>query len=77
MAASQLSKPGTMYGPCIGECNHADCVGTRKMAEFICKHCGKAIGYDDRFYNIGEQNQSDYELVHLVCEHEAMEKESV
>jgi hypothetical protein len=70
MAAGYLSKPGRKYGPCIGNCTHSDCAASRKIASSVCRHCGKPIGYDVRFYDpVGETP------VHAVCEEVAIEKE--
>jgi hypothetical protein len=46
MAYIILSKPGTKYGPCKGECEHTDCALTRAQAAAECPHCGKQCGYD-------------------------------
>ena len=62
MAAGMLSKPGSEYGPCAGECDHTDCAATRRMAETPCRICKEPIGYDRRFYR-----EDDGSLVHAVC----------
>ena len=71
MAAGVLPKIGTKYGPCEGECQHKDCALNRKMAEAPCKICGEPIGYDTRFYNVGDSNGLD--LTHALCEEERIE----
>ena len=50
MAAVQIAKPGTQYGPCIEKCEHTDCDATRKMAQALCSLCEKPIGYGVRFF---------------------------
>jgi hypothetical protein len=50
MAAGQLSKPGTQYGPCKTACRHIDCAETRATAEARCRLCGERIGYQTLFY---------------------------
>ena len=54
MAAGMISKPGTQYGPCEGECEHTDCADQRKRVENKCIHCGKRIGYETKFYAGGQ-----------------------
>jgi hypothetical protein len=60
MAAGQISKPGSRYGPCV-ECSHIDCAKSRDMAQTICGICSEPIGYETGFY-IDEGN-----LVHAYC----------
>jgi hypothetical protein len=50
MAAGQLPRPGTEYGPCADPCAHTDCAATRAMAASPCRVCGQEIGYDTGFY---------------------------
>lgn len=69
MASSYISKPGTEYGPCIGDCDHRDCSASRKIASANCHWCNKPIGYDTHFYSDG-----DGVWVHAVCEEEAEER---
>ena len=69
MAAGILQKPGTKGGPCETECKHRDCAMTREDAAKVCRRCGKAIGYETRFYNDGPGH-----LVHALCEEKAAER---
>ena len=66
MAASILANPGTKYGPCDAECEHTDCIQTRKMAQVICTYCGKEIGYGTCFYHELDG------LRHALCFEEAL-----
>ena len=63
MAAAALPRPGTEYGPCAEPCEHSDCASTRELAETLCVDCGEPIGYDDRFYQLGDWTK----LEHLIC----------
>lgn len=60
MAAGKLPAPGSKIkvngkwqwiGPCVAVCKHKDCNETRSMANAICPHCSKPIGYETRFYD--------------------------
>lgn len=76
MAAAQLPQPGTEYGPCAlganGEylCDHTDCATTYGMANVRCPHCGKRIGFQEMFYQVGD---SWTELAHQICHLESLE----
>ncbi len=50
MAAGMISKPGTKYGPCEGECEHTDCAASREMVAGACAICDKPIGYESQFF---------------------------
>ncbi len=50
MAASVLGRPGTVRGPCAGECNHGACAQQRRIATSKCRYCRQAIGYGRAFY---------------------------
>jgi hypothetical protein len=65
MAAGFLSAPGTEYGPCEGECQHADCASTRRLAEKVCPHCDEPIGYDRGFYQDGAWTVLEHEVCAL------------
>jgi hypothetical protein len=54
MAASALASPGTVAGPCNGPCSHRDCAETRRMADANCVICLHPIGFNRRFYILGE-----------------------
>lgn len=41
----------------------------------ICRHCGKPIDYDKRFYAVGPAGAHYAELVHARCEEEFIERE--
>ena len=69
METSTLSKPGTKFGPCAGDCKHLDCSATRSMAESVCKFCHKPIGYERAFYSTGDAYQ------HAVCAEIAIDVE--
>lgn len=69
MASVFLSKPGTEFGPCEGNCDHSDCAASRKMAESICTICGKPIGYDKRFFRDSD-NPELGEYAHTACYHQ-------
>jgi hypothetical protein len=62
MAAGQLSRPGTAYGPCADPCQHTDCAATRRMADSLCRLCRTAIGYETWFY---QEESGGY--VHATC----------
>ena len=64
MAAIQISKPGSEFGPCDEDCYHKDCIESRKTASSICSICGEKIGYERYFY------VTDEGYVHAVCEEE-------
>lgn len=64
MAAAFISEPGTKHGPCKTPCKHEDCAQSRKMAEGICRLCGKPIGYETRFYMDPENREAN---VHALC----------
>lgn len=66
MAAGVLPEPGTKYGPCTTGCAHRDCAANRRTAEFECRICKKAIGYDRAFYNDGDRVPADA-WVHAAC----------
>jgi hypothetical protein len=51
MAAERLAAPGTEAGPCVGECQHTDCIESHRLAETPCVACSEVIGYDTRFYH--------------------------
>lgn len=70
MAAGQLSKPGTKYGPCKTTCSHIDCKQTRQMAETPCRICSKRIGYGVLFFQEGSPKQ----LVHEECVFQEQER---
>jgi hypothetical protein len=63
MAAAALPAPGTEYGPCVEPCEHSDCASTRELAATPCVECHEPIGYDDRFYQLGDWQH----LEHLKC----------
>lgn len=73
MAYGVLSKPGTMYGPCEGECQHIDCAATRRQVTSPCVVCGNEIGYDTPFYNdpcrplVLDRVEKDPPMVHARC----------
>lgn len=70
MAAGTISKPGTLYGPCVDEnCGHTDCAASRKMAATACALCGEPIGYERLFY----QRDNWTVLVHTACMAEVQE----
>ena len=52
MGWGMIAAPGTEVGPCKEECKHTDCAVTRVMAESLCIHCNKPIGYEKKFYQI-------------------------
>lgn len=62
MAASELPRPGSKYGPCAKRCAHTDCAATRAMADRNCTGCGQKIGYDQRFFR-----EDSGDLIHLLC----------
>lgn len=64
MAAAHISKPGSVYGPCLDACKHSDCDVLRRMAESPCRICGRTIGYETRFYQDPEDKNK---LVHALC----------
>ncbi len=69
MAAGSLAKPGTEYGPCLDECSHTDCAATRRHAAAECVHCGVAIGYDFRFFNVTPDSEPSWsKLAHMHCD---------
>ncbi len=72
MAVIFLSSPGTEYGPCNGNCQHADCAQTRAMALAGCSWCGEAIGYNRHFYS---ESENEGKLIHAHCLDEKIEKE--
>lgn len=74
MAAIQLPRPGTKYGPCKAACEHSDCAATRNMVARVCRLCGQAIGYATLFYS-DPDSPDESALVHSVCLHEAHEQE--
>ena len=68
MSAMRLPAPGTKLGPCKDRCGHQDCAETRRHASDACQHCGRAIGYETRFYmdpRVGA-------LAHATCEEAAV-----
>ena len=65
MAAGQLSKPGTKYGPCKTDCKHKDCAQTRTMADTPCRICGKTIGYNTLFFQEGGYRSLIHEEMRL------------
>jgi len=68
MAAGILPKPGEDNGPCDYECQHRDCVLTRAMAKYVCRYCGKVIGYGEPFYQDQDREQKKIMgLIHAVC----------
>lgn len=75
MAAGYLPDFGTTYGPCI-ECTHRDCIATSAMYVAPCAHCDEPIetrGFFD--VRTDEQRRNgEINLVHAVCEYEAIEK---
>lgn len=66
MAAGTLPKPGTKFGPCVGECVHRDCAATRAQASAIRAHCDTAIGYETRFYEVF-RDEREFDLAHASC----------
>lgn len=50
MAAIELPRPGTEYGPCIDDCQHCDCEETRRQAAEPCRVCPDPIGYGRPHY---------------------------
>ena len=67
MAAVELSKPGSPFGPCIDEqCPHFACKEDRALASMKCTKCGKRIGYAVPFF----QRANWTKLTHAVCERE-------
>jgi hypothetical protein len=71
MAAGQLQKPGTKYGPCKSDCTHRDCAETRTMAEALCRICSYRIGYETLFFQEGSVRA----LVHEACVAAEIERE--
>ena len=69
MAAGVLSKPGTEFGPCAGNCNHTDCEQTKVMAQTGCKYCHQPIGYDRRFFRF-----EGHQLAHESCAYKEQER---
>jgi hypothetical protein len=76
MAAGRLAEPGTVYGPCADDCAHTDCDATRSMALALCDVCGRAVGYDTRFYRrepalcgtiLRDSVDNAFALVHARC----------
>ena len=66
MGHYSLPAPGTDLGPCVDDCDHTDCEGTRNMSAIPCSSCGDPIEYDVRFYFVGKENESD-SLCHARC----------
>jgi hypothetical protein len=64
MAAAHISKPGSVYGPCLDACKHSDCDAWRRMAESTCRLCSRKIGYETRFY---QDPQNENAMVHAIC----------
>lgn len=80
MAAGELPRPGSSYGPCLDEgCGHLDCAETRRMAAAECRICEGAIDYGRRFYRTDPEDLEgdgtvlvdasgrEYVLVHEAC----------
>lgn len=72
MAYITLSKPGTEWGPCEGECEHRDCAATRENATKICRICDKPIGYENKFCG----DDTPGELVHWLCLLEEIDRQA-
>lgn len=70
MASSQISSPGTTFGPCETQCKHTDCEATREMALSVCRLCEKPIGYETQFYS-DPMNRGGF--VHAECLEELSE----
>ncbi len=49
MTSEILAAPGSRFGPCERECHHIDCAAMRRIADAVCRLCGKSIGYNARF----------------------------
>ncbi len=74
MAASFISSPGTQFGPCIEPCHHTDCHALRLVAESSCTYCHEPIGYEKRYYHLGENAVDETNIyAHAVCVDEALE----
>lgn len=74
-----IQKPGTKFGPCKKACQHRDCDESRFIATFcICRFCGKAIGYQTRFYldpDAAPATPTDKRWVHADCLEDAVDAE--
>lgn len=69
MSAASLPAPGSKLGPCADvvrrgrivraaeECGHRDCAASRQQASSPCTTCGRAIGYETRYYRDGDGYQ--------------------
>jgi hypothetical protein len=87
MAASTLPEPGTKYGPCVSQrskngvvlnCAHKDCAESRMIARSVCRLCGRAIGYGERFYGDEQTREAtglNKRWVHAACFEDAVEAE--
>lgn len=62
MGWGMIAAPGTEVGPCKEKCQHTDCAATREMAESLCIHCKKPIGYETKMYHI-----KDNMYAHTLC----------
>lgn len=72
MAAIHISKPGSEFGPCEGECEHIDCAENRATAAAACRLCGEAIGYERAFYDEGDGSRPVW--THATCLRAAVER---
>ena len=64
MSIMNLARPGSKYGPCLGECNHVRCARSRATAGKVCRQCGQEIGYG---VDCTEDPSNAKKLVHLAC----------
>lgn len=75
MAAGSLPAPGTRYGPCAGDCRHADCDATRAQAQAECVYCKEVIGFERRFYAVSPYDDSrPPRFAHATCHEQAIEE---
>jgi hypothetical protein len=64
------SRPGSKQGPCLAQCGHKLCAEIRARAFTPCYLCGKAIGYDTGFYDVGNSGP----FAHGTCYEANVEK---
>ena len=63
MAAAELAKPGTEFGPCLSGCIHEACAEDRILAQTKCTDCAEDIGYGRPFFQCDNWKT----LTHAVC----------
>jgi len=75
MAAGYLPEIGSENGPCKDECEHTDCVETKRMLLMVCRWCDLAIGYRGFYNDTLEGEPALSRMVHAVCHEDELHRQ--